>query len=466
MIEQLQEQNILTPLDLYFADLHKPADESQRLFLATLMAASRSGHLCLDLDNLDPLWDPEWRSQVKIGSSISSPYICRYQNLFYLEKNFTYETRLLQQIRELSFVKPLDFQLSDELTSEQKEALQVTLTHTLSIIEGGPGTGKTFLTAHLVKALGPKARVILAAPTGKAAARLKTFNPEATCGTLHSILGIQSDRHLHRSGSFIEADLIIVDESSMIDARLFAFFLSSIQKGQRVVFLGDGNQLPPVESGSFFGDLVDLLPTAHLKTCLRTDRQEICELAKDILAGKTIEPDFPLSEQVIIDKALEGWCILSPLREGPYGVLELNRKILDQRLKSVKQGEEITVPILITRTDYEAQLYNGEMGVLHRTREKPLYAQFPTKKMEASALPPYELGYVLSVHKSQGSEFDNCLIATPPGSELFGKEVLYTAVTRAKKSVLIAGDKETIQKTIDHSSRRRSGIKDRYDIKS
>jgi len=94
MLQQLLEQKIFTPLDLYFANLHHPINDSQRMFLATLMAASREGHLCLDLERLDPLWDLEWKNQVKIGSSVTSPYIRQHQNLFYLEKNFAYETRL------------------------------------------------------------------------------------------------------------------------------------------------------------------------------------------------------------------------------------------------------------------------------------------------------------------------------------------------------------------------------------
>jgi exodeoxyribonuclease V alpha subunit len=94
-----------------------------------------------------------------------------------------------------------------------------------------------------------------------------------------------------------------------------------------------------------------------------------------------------------------------------------------------------------------------------------LYAQFEGRKIPASALPPYELGYVLSVHKSQGSEFDHVVVALPPGSEAFGREVLYTAVTRAKLSVVLCGDDEIVQKTVGRSSHRRSGLKMRWNQK-
>jgi exodeoxyribonuclease V alpha subunit len=467
MFKQLLEQNILTPLDLFFADLHaKTANE--RAFFAALMALSRDGHLCLDLENL-ALPDILLTAVLEGSKTASSPYIRRLDNLIYLERNFDDETRILKHLQQLSFnVKPLDYPPPSGLTEEQQKALNLALTHTLSVIEGGPGTGKTFLTSHLVKAMGPSAQVILAAPTGKAAARLKQFNPQATCGTLHSILGIKSQRQLTRGHSYVQADLIIIDESSMIDAKLLAFFLGSLQPGQRVVFLGDGNQLPPIESGSLFGDLVDLLPTGHLQQCLRSDRLEVLGLAQDILAGKEVMPHQKLSKEFILQKALENYsqenqfCILSPVREGPFGVNSLNQEIFQLFYRQMKPQDLLAVPILITRTDYEAELYNGEVGILWRSREKLLHAEFAHRKIPASSLPPYELGYVLSVHKSQGSEFDHVLALVPPGSETFGREVLYTAVTRARHSVILCGDAEVIQKTVSRSSHRRSGLKVRW----
>lgn len=472
---------LFTPLDLFFADLHKPRTESERIFFGALMLCSREGHLCMDLEQLT-LPDPALEKDVLEGAkTASSPYIRRQGSLFYLEKNFAYETRILDHLHQLSFsVKPLDYPRPEGLTEEQQQALSLALSNTLSVIEGGPGTGKTFLTAHLVKAMGASARIILAAPTGKAAARLKQFNPQAQCGTLHSILGIKSDRQLARGSSYVQADLIVIDESSMIDAKLLAFFLGSLQVGQRVVFLGDGHQLPPVESGSLFGDLVDLLPTAHLRKCLRSDRLEVLKLAEQILAGQEVHPHQPLSTDFILQQALENFphaateenvfevhrfCILSPVREGPFGVNILNQQIFQLLSKRMKPQERLAVPILITRTDYEAGLYNGEVGILWRTQEKPLFAQFNRRKIPVSGLPPYELAYALSVHKSQGSEFDHVVVALPPGSETFGREVLYTAVTRAKHSVILCGDEETIQKTVSRSSHRRSGLKMRWNQK-
>ena len=154
---------------------------------------------------------------------------------------------------------------------------------------------------------------------------------------------------------------------------------------------------------------------------------EVLQLAQDILAAKQITPQEKLSKDYILQKALENYsqenqfCILSPIREGPFGVNSLNQEIF--QLFYRKMDQLLAVPILITRTDYEAGLYNGEVGILWRSREKLLHAEFGSRKIPASALPPYELGYVLSVHKSQGSEFDHVLVLVPPGSETFGREV-------------------------------------------
>lgn len=453
------------PLDLYFADLHSPSSENQRLFLSAVMAAARAGHLCLDLDG--SFLDPTLKTQVEQGV-VSSPYIHQEGRLFYLKRNYAAETQILHTLQTLSSpVKPLDIAPPPDLNMEQQQAFILALSHPLSIIAGGPGTGKTYLTSHIVRAFG-SAQIVLAAPTGKAAARLKYFNPEARCGTLHALLGIRSKATFAREKSSLSADLIIVDESSMIDAQLLAFFLSSLQIGQRVVFLGDPHQLPPIESGSLFAELIDLLPTARLHHSLRSDRAEILQMAENILAGRSIQPHHPLSREFLIQQALAGFCILTPLREGPFGVNSLNKQIFQQFLS--KAQNLFTVPILITRTDYTKELYNGEMGVLWRSKEKPLYAEFPspqgTRQISAPALPPYELGYVLSVHKSQGSEFDNVVIALPPGSEEFGREMLYTALTRAKHSAILCADPQTIEATLHRSNRRCSGLRKRWKLPS
>lgn len=237
--------------------------------------------------------------------------------------------------------------------------------------------------------------------------------------------------------------------------------LKTLQAGQRIVFLGDGHQLPPVESGSLFNDLIDLIPTAHLRTCHRSDRREILELAQSILEGRPPVPTAPLSKEKIIEFARrqEGSrAILTPLREGPWGVKELNQ-IIDAALKV--RGER-TIPIIITRNDPETGLSNGDTGILITSSERPLYALIDSRRFSPAELPPYEMAYALSIHKSQGSEFDHVLVLAPEGTETFGCEVLYTAATRARESITLYGEQEVVAQTVLRSSCKRSGLKKRF----
>lgn len=467
MIEQLLEEGFLEPLDIYFAQMHQPKTLAEKAFLSAVMQAARGGHICLDLDEIPAPEGPfkeEWRKKVLEGSTLQSPYLKFENNSVYLEKNYRYETDVLVELKRLIGSSPLP-QVQASLSDEQQAALNLVRSEKISIIAGGPGTGKTYLTTELVKSFGPASRIILTAPTGKAAARLKERNKHATCSTLHALLGIRSNGEPPSSPLFLQADLIVIDEASMLDAKMMRLLLKSLPTGQRLVFLGDPHQLPPVETGSLFCDLIGLLPTAFLKKCHRSDRKEILDLAQQIIEGETPTPEGPLSFETIQEFVLchlQKGAILTPLREGPWGVKELNLKI--DRLFHTR-GER-AIPIMITRSDAELGLFNGEMGLLITSNEKPLMARFELageiKEFSPAALPTYELAYVLSVHKSQGSEFDHVLALVPPGTEQFGKELLYTAVTRAKQSVVILGEKEVIAQTTQYSSCRQSGIKKRW----
>ena len=456
-------------IDQIFAQ-HCTQNEALRPLFNALMAASREGHLCLDLE--DPLTTQEVRSAA--AQFESHPLVIRFGQRFYLKKLWLYETAIIQELERL--MKPLApiAYISENLNSDQQAAVVLALSHPLSIITGGPGTGKTHVAKEIAKALGANARVVLTAPTGKAAARLRSVDPSAA--TLHSLLSIRSEKDFAKGSGYLKADLLIVDESSMIDAKLFAYLLASIQSGTRIVFLGDGNQLPPVESGNLFADLVGLVPTAYLTQSMRTDRKEVLSLAQNILDGhlEHFEADidvielaktyFPGPTLEFLDLGSDQECFrfLSCVREGPWGVDPLNEQIAAHFRKLQKPHEFLAIPILIAKNDYKKDLYNGETAVLISSYVKPLYSIFSSgRKVDAALLPPYEYAYCLSVHKSQGSEYDNIVVFVPPGSEVFGREVLYTAVTRARHSVRVIGNKETIEKTINARSRKASGVRER-----
>jgi exodeoxyribonuclease V alpha subunit len=414
------------------------------------------------------------------------------------------------------------------LNAAQREAVEKGMRHSLSFLTGGPGTGKTFTAIELLKAclssLPPDQRrhfrIVLTAPTGKAVAQLegnlrRAIGQEAQVrsATLHAILGIRPYANEEEIQPLF-ADLIIVDECSMIDAKIFSRLLACVQSGSRLILIGDKDQLPPVEAGSVFADLLDsgVFLVTQLSECLRSDRLEILSLAKYIREGNAEEAlaflsasgdiewvdleegkqsvsqiyaylwkrcknqfpstflEKPAPEQIL--GMLGTFSILSCTRQGPLGVDAVNQYFLNQYLKDAVQGAWWVAPFMITRNDHELQLFNGDLGVIIR-RVGPEFSlkQFHSddyalfhdrqggfRQISALALCAFEYSYCLSVHKSQGSEYDQALVLIPEGSEQFGREVLYTAVTRAKSKVSLAGSQAVIRQLIAASSRKISGL--------
>ncbi len=552
------EQGSLIYVDLAFAQciLKKLGSDQEEhaALLATLCALSRKGHLTLDISpnslalalQILTVRDKKRMSDLIEQGALHFPihgiadnptlpcnvWLCRFKTFYYLQKNWVYETQILMHLNRLHGQAPsLEISIDEMdpcLNREQKQAIAKAVQYSVSLLTGGPGTGKTFTASELVKtcisSLDEKQkeqfRIILTAPTGKAATQLegnlrKNFGMhiQLCSGTLHSILGIR-ENNFEEETLPLFADLIIVDECSMIDAKIFSRLLSSIQEGTRLILIGDKNQLPAVEAGSVFADLLDaeIYPATHLTECLRSDRLEILTLAQNIQEGnaqaalefleknpdiKWIDleekekvpsqfladlwceykdrfPDFftvePSSEEIL--SHLGTFNILSCMRQGPLGANAFNHYFIGQYLKNASPNSWWVAPIMITRNDYELELYNGDLGFLVRkiTPDFSLkqlhidnYAIFQSrngglKRISALALPAFEYSYCLSVHKSQGSEYNEVLILFPTGSELFGREVLYTAVTRAKRKVSLAGNRELLLQAIHAKSRKTSGI--------
>lgn len=509
VLSELLEKGTLSFVDLAFAqsvlnqlNIH---EESHAALLATLFALSRLGHLALDIskpldiegtESLFPLIQQSLHSFPIADAPEGRPnaWICHHKNHLYLQKNWGCESEILSHLHRLTSTPPTlplnEPLLSDNLNPAQKEAVKNGMQHSLSLLTGGPGTGKTFTAAQLVKScLQQKEhlRIILAAPTGKAVAQLeanlkKTIGdiPHLRSGTLHSILGIKT------SPEPLFADLILVDECSMIDSKIFARLLSSIQTGSRLILIGDKDQLPPVEAGSIFADLLDsnLYPSAKLTLCLRSDSKEILSLAKSIKDGNSLEvitaltshpwldldtsplwelckDKFPSTPQQALSH-LGKFSILSCMRQGPFGVDAINAHFLHQFLKQVPPGAPFVAPIMVTRNAPDLQLFNGDLGLLIRKNTPHLEVDdtilFPSRQIPALALTSFEYAYCLSVHKSQGSEYDETLILIPPGSESFGREVLYTALTRAKTKATFAGSQSTLLQALARTSRKSSGL--------
>lgn len=481
---QLLSQKLLHAVDLFFAKrLYPNGDDEPLLFLAYLLSKAREGHLCVSIENglinpsLGAAWDP---LLVEGASRLPSleRFIVRSENRFYLKRHWECEERFLKHWRRLKEQIPFQSISVDwlageldklSLEAEQKSAILKAAGQSLTVICGGPGTGKTFTAATLVRLFRQAldGEIALAAPTGKAAANLRSIQEKGvTVETLHSLL----------KKRYLSADLVLVDEGSMVDAELMATLFERMKEGARLVLLGDRDQLPPVESGHFFADLsTDPLHLAELKRCLRTELEEIVLIARNVKEGKAvpfhslpslknlitmIADRLPFEEEMnaSTEKKYQSFRVLCPLRQGLYGIDRLNALLLEEHRVRAKRKSLRTVPlpIMITVNDPANELFNGDTGFLVETDR---CAYFPGGKVvPVYQLPRYEYAYVMSVHKSQGSEYEHVMILLPEGSEVFAREMLYTAVTRAKKGVEIYAEEKTLMAVLSKQSRRLSGM--------
>lgn len=421
------------PIDYYFAKKLAPdAEEPVSLFLANLLKAAREGHLCIE-------------AALPLPDYLFEEALVEENGRIYLRRNWECEKRFLKHYRRLKEEIPAipipDLKL-DLLEEEQKEAIQNAAKRTLSLICGGPGTGKTFTAATLIRSFLPYLEPIVAAPTGKAAANLRlALQGLCPITTLHSML---KKRHS-------AADLVLVDEASMIDAELMASLFSSIKPGARLVLIGDRDQLPPVETGHFFADLAeDRDLVTELRRCLRVELNTIVDMARDVKEGKCIPslpmPDFEAIAEAVFERKA---CVLTPLR---HVVDYLNNKLLKEH--RMRGGTRF--PIMVRVNDPALDLYNGDVGELAPAER---CAYFGERKVPEYLLPRYEYAYVISVHKSQGSEYDEVMILLPEGSEAFGREMLYTAITRARKRVDVHAAEGVVLQIVSKREHRLSGLK-------
>ena len=557
---------------------HSKASQEEAAFICYLSYAARCGHLCIVFEGEEVVPKPAslfsegddelgftdeecalWERLVLKGRpcsdsnllaqalekpiALKAPIVVKKQNdyqFFYLQRFWLYETLFYHHIQRLSAASPsfsldkskMDIAIEgavsgDRLLLGQADAIRVAASHPVSVVTGGPGTGKSYTAGRLIEmvwqAIGELAHqrfeVVLAAPTGKAAANLytavsKAIDDEAllkrfSAQTLHALLSMKKDG-TRRSDAppLLSADFIIVDESSMIDAKMFALLLSAVKEGARLVFLGDAHQLPAVEGGSLFADLIDakLVPVATLTHCMRTESKAILDLAAAINAGswEGVKPALhttesgvkyhPLGKEDFLQRAAKAcppvvigvddpvellhrfskFRVLTPVRRGPFGVDTLNQKLAELQLEELAPYDRVALPIIVVVNDYKLELYNGDTGIVvcHKSAlrngffrfTQGDFALFPStdgsvcRTTPAFLLPKVELAFCLSVHKSQGSEFDEVLLALPDTRQLWGREVLYTAVTRAKKILEVWGSDESLKKTILASSRRVSSL--------
>ena len=331
--------------------------------------------------------------------------------------------------------------------------------------------------------------------------------------TLHRLLGVQS-----RSGGFrhnranrLSCDVLVVDEASMVDLQLMATLLEALRDDTRVILLGDRNQLASVEAGAVLADICDssdsgAVPVTQLTKSFRfSDASGIAALSRLINSGDSAAaaalvqagqfPDItwrPLPTGKVFERAFasavrDGYAryaradspgealaglaefrVLSPLRSGTYGIDTLNR-VCQGALAPGRTGSadgSRPMPVMITGNNYELGLFNGDTGVVLESDGSPaVWFENPEgglRHLSVLRLPPYESAFAMTVHKSQGSEFDRVLLILPDHlSEVLSRELLYTAVTRARCSLEIWGTEEVFRQTVERRTLRESGLCER-----
>ncbi len=380
-------------------------------------------------------------------------------------------------------LEQLERQRGLALSDDQVAAVRLAHETHVVVITGGPGTGKTTLTRFLLDLLERhRLRLVLAAPTGRAARRLS----EATgrdASTLHRLLGFDpSTGEFGRDESHpLEADAVLVDESSMVDLRLFSSLVRAVPPGARLLLVGDADQLPSVGPGEVLRDLLRsrLVPTARLGRIFRAgERSGVVRNAHRILSGEPpewVEPgrgDFvfverdaapdvaeevrrivreglPASEGVDPVRDVQ---VLVPMYKGDAGADALNEALQDDLNP---RGEEVRMGrrrfragdrVIQLRNDYARNVFNGEIGRVESAGPQGLAVRFDALvEIPAAEWDQVALAYAITIHKSQGSEYD--WVVLPLSTQhaiLLDRPLFYTAVTRARRGVVLVGSRRAL----------------------
>ncbi|RMI32242.1 exodeoxyribonuclease V subunit alpha [Nocardia stercoris] len=452
-------------------------------------------------------------------------------------------------------------QAPGEPVDRQRVAAALAATHWTTVVAGGPGTGKThtiarilaLLVAHQAAVGAPPPRIALAAPTGKAAARLQESVreqagalelPELTAATLHRLLGWQRGgvtRFRHHEHNRLPYDVIVVDETSMVSLTMMSRLLPAVRPDARLVLVGDPDQLASVDAGAVLADLVagpvEASPNPVLDQVLggalsepsdhsdglsarERDRLDggivrltrgrrfggkIAELAVAVRAGDAdtalglladggdelslVDPDditavhadvvgAARAAMVAAERgdalealaAMESHRLLCAHRQGRYGVEHWDRQAAGW-VAAAGQGAESTAgqwypgqPLLVTANDHEARIYNGDTGVIVRVPDGSLRAALQRGSepylVHPTQFPGVTTVYAMTIHRSQGSQYGAVSVVVPGAeSTLLTRELLYTAVTRARTRVRILGTEESLRAGIARRVLRASGLR-------
>lgn len=582
-------------LERWALALGAPAALAQRVARLghAVSRAVGDGHVCVPLAEGWPDDEPPLRRELLASGVVGTPaepgarpLIVDDDGRVYLHRHFDLERRLARrlvraaqpvpgampaQARErLATLFAGNRRPGDEAVDWQQVAAALALRQRLAVISGGPGTGKTTTVVNLLACLlaeNPGARIALAAPTGKAAARLAEAIRERAAhlgadlrarlpqgaSTVHRLLGVTPTGFVHHAGRPLAIDALVVDEASMLDLALATQLLEAVPAHARIVLLGDQHQLAAVEAGAVFAELA-ADPT--LSDACRADLEAACGLAPGRLQAPTPLQPSALHDSVVwfdrnfrfaadaaigrlaaqvrrgrshealdtlrtadgrelqwwddsgmqpgaavrqtmadayddylaavrrdphdaaaLAQAFGAFRVLCARREGRRGMLAVNealdahaRRALAPLLARHPPPPGSAAypgrPVMVLRNQPLLQLFNGDIGITlpPLPGESGLVVAFPladggVRHVPALRLPEHQSAWAMTVHKSQGSEFDAVLVLLPDQrSPVLTRELLYTAVTRARRRVAVAGSAAVVAAAIDAPTRRHSGL--------
>ncbi|WP_067541872.1 exodeoxyribonuclease V subunit alpha [Nocardia crassostreae] len=614
-LRTFNEAGVLSAADLHVAlRLGRLGREESGLVLfamALAVRAVRSGSVCLEVrrmheigvdadgteeSTIDPATLPWPDVEAVIVALRVSPLVCgspagplrplrlidppggaQSGPLLYLDRYYRQEETIRRVLTERSATNPMvDAELVrrelDRLFPEQaapgepldrqRLAAALATTEWTTVIAGGPGTGKTHTIARVLALLvahqeaipgAPALRIALAAPTGKAAARLQESVreqagdiglPELTAATLHRLLGWQrggASRFRHNEFNRLPYDVIVVDETSMVSLTMMSRLLPAVRPDARLVLVGDPDQLASVDAGAVLADLVagpvlgqanpalntilggelrdsathpdglsnrererlrggivrltrgrrfggriadlavavragdadtalDLLAAGGTELSLHTP-EDITEVRDDVVRAARAATDAALiGDAAAALTALESHRLLCAHRQGPYGVERWDRMAAGWATAAGIAADPGPghwypgQPLLVTANDHEARIYNGDTGVIVRAPDGTLRAalQRGTEPylVHPTQFPGVTTVYAMTIHRSQGSQYDNVSVVLPgPESTLLTRELLYTAITRARKHVRVLGTEDSIRAAISRRVLRASGLR-------
>jgi exodeoxyribonuclease V alpha subunit len=610
LLLEFNDAGVLAAADVHvalrLAELIGGADDAVVLAAALAVRAPRIGHVFVDLERIhatatvdvdDPIdlatlpW-PEpsgWVAQVK-ASGLAGPDrpLQLEGSALYLDRYWREEQQVAADLEALAGAAGAVqtdvlaagiarlFGADDEPDVSQQQAAAAAVLRRLAVVAGGPGTGKTTTVARIVALLEEQAQaaglapplVALAAPTGKAAARLaEAVHTEAArlevddeirarltaleASTLHRLLGWKPGTHSrfrHDRGNRLPYDVVIVDETSMVSLSLMARLTEAVRREARLILVGDPGQLTSIEAGAVLGDIVG--PAADGPRMSAVARAAVEEATGSTVEGTAPSADVPVGDGIVvlrtvhrfgggiqrladavhagdadaaisaladgsenitwidvdagdpealdrlevvrdgavqtglavIEAAREGdaarairelgaFRVLCAHRRGPHGVATWMPRI-ETWLAGELPGfgaEQWYVgrPLLVTENDHGIRLYNGDTGVVvtSPTTGRPTAAferQGEIVTFSPTRLAAVETVYAMTVHKSQGSQFDTAAVLLPdPASPILTRELLYTAVTRARTHLILAGTEESVRAAVDRPIARASGLRRR-----